>query len=286
MPLNGDTLHLGNISKPLLLFGGPYSNWQALEAVKQVAVEQSIAPDHVICTGDIVAYCGQPVETTQSIRDWGIHVLMGNCEESFATSADDCGCGFGDGTACDLLSVEWFRFANAQVPHDQREWFAQLPRKICFMAAGRSAEVVHGSVTQINRFMYASQPDSDFNAELSHSDADLIIAGHSGIPFSRLISSQNNQRLWHNTGAIGMPANDGTTNTWYSILYPENNGVRIETHRLEYNQKSAIEAMQAVGLNNGYAACLQSGYWPSMDVLPEPEKQQQGTPLHLLTTRF
>ena len=281
------TLDLGSIDKPVLLFGGPYSNLQALEALKAVADTHGIAADHVICTGDIVAYCGQPVETTQLILDWGIHVLMGNCEESFATSAEDCGCGFGDGSQCDLLSVQWFRFANDRVPAAHRQWFAALPRRIRFMMAGRKTEVVHGSVSQINRFMYASQADADFIEEHQQTDADIIIAGHSGLPFSRETQLPNkNNRLWHNTGAIGMPANDGSTQTWYSLLYPEGDRVRIETQALVYEHSQAIEAMIKAGLNNGYADCLRSGLWPSMDVLPEVEKQQQGIALTPFTTRF
>ena len=35
---------------------------------------------------------------------------------------------------------------------------------------------------------------------------DAIIGGHSGLPFTQTLGS----RLWHNPGAIGMPANDGT----------------------------------------------------------------------------
>ena len=281
------TLDLGIIDKPLLLFGGPYSNLQALQAMAEVARKHDIAESHVICTGDIVAYCGQPVETTDLIRDWGIHVLMGNCEESFATSADDCGCGFGDGSQCDLLSVEWFRFANDQVRGDQRQWFASLPRRIGFTAGRRSAHVVHGSVTRINRFMYASQPDSDFVEEHAHSAAELIIAGHSGIPFSRKTHSpKTGEQLWHNAGAIGMPANDGSTATWYSILYPEGDKLRIETQSLAYDHDSAVKAMMAADLNNGYANCLTNGRWPSMDVLPEEEKQQQGIQIRPFTTFF
>lgn len=281
------TLELGLFDKPLLIFGGPYSNLQAVEALQLAAKAQNIAPHNVICTGDIIAYCGQPVEATDAIREWGIHVLMGNCEESFATSADDCGCGFGDGSQCDLLSVEWFRFANNRVRDDQRQWFAHLPRRMVLTMAGHSIEVAHGSPSRINRFMYASQSDADFIEEFDSTHADIIVAGHSGIPFSRTIRNhQGGQKLWHNTGAIGMPANDGSARTWYSIIYPEKNSVRIETQALEYDAVKAAQIMRDVGLNNGYADCLQNGLWPSLDVLPAKEKQQQGQLLQSLTTTF
>ena len=35
---------------------------------------------------------------------------------------------------------------------------------------------------------------------------DGVIGGHCGLPFTKVVGD----RLWHNPGAIGMPANDGT----------------------------------------------------------------------------
>ena len=140
-------MYLGHYSQPLLLFGGPYSNLNAVLALKKVAEQLAIAPDHVICTGDIVAYCGQPYETVDTIREWGIHVLMGNCEQAFAKDAEDCGCGFDKGSSCDLLSIEWFDFANKKLQADQRQWFAQLPTALTFQFFEKKCQVVHGSVT-------------------------------------------------------------------------------------------------------------------------------------------
>ena len=51
---------LGVLDQDVLLFGGPYGNRQALDAVFASAQAAGIPADHVICTGDIVAYCGAP----------------------------------------------------------------------------------------------------------------------------------------------------------------------------------------------------------------------------------
>ncbi|MEO0443028.1 MAG: metallophosphoesterase family protein [Pseudomonadota bacterium] len=266
----------------LLLFGGPYSNLNALLALQKIANQLAIAPDHIICTGDIVAYCGQPSETVDAIRDWGIHVLMGNCEQSFANQANDCGCGFDEGSSCDLLSVEWFDFANTQLNQDQRQWFAQLPRTMHFYFFERKCQVVHGSVTSINQFIFASASNDAFSKQLSYTDADIVIAGHSGIPFSKTFGN----RLWHNAGAIGMPANDGTQHTWYSIISAKQGYIKIETLPLQYDAAGAATAMREAGLDNGYAKALESGFWPSMDVLPEVEQGKQGQALEFAPVYF
>jgi hypothetical protein len=69
------------VQAPLMVFGGPYSNLRALTALRARADELGIPASHCICTGDVVAYCAEPEETTAAIRAWGCHVVAGNCEE-------------------------------------------------------------------------------------------------------------------------------------------------------------------------------------------------------------
>ncbi len=96
-------LNLNRLTKTTMLFGGPYSNFQAASAVKSIADNLEIQPNHVICTGDLVAYCGQPEKTVNLIRDWGCHVVTGNCEESVGNDMSDCGCGFEADSVCATL---------------------------------------------------------------------------------------------------------------------------------------------------------------------------------------
>jgi predicted phosphodiesterase len=247
--------------------------------MQQEAERLSIPPENCICTGDIVAYCGQPKETVDFIRDWGVHCLMGNCEESFASNAEDCGCGFETGTRCDLLSAQWLQFANRQLETDHREWFAYLPRTIQFDFNGISALVVHGSISSINQFIFSSSDETIFHNELALSHASLILGGHCGLPFTK----KTDNKIWHNSGSIGMPANDGTTRTWFSVMDIKHNILNIETHALAYDHQKAFSEMKKAGMHNGYADALLSGLWPSMDVLPITEKQKTGQALEAQT---
>ena len=144
-------------------------------------------------------------------------------------------------------------------------------------SAGRSARAVHGGVDQINRFIFASQPESDFEAEFNSANADMIIAGHSGIPFTRRVGT----RVWHNSGSLGLPANDGTPRVWFSVLTPEGDGLRIDIHALDYDHETARAKMDEAKVCREYAQALCTGVWPSLDILPEAAKKQTGTPLEL-----
>jgi len=259
-------------SSPLLVFGGPYSNFRATAALRHIADELAIPASHVVCTGDVVAYCAEPVETVALIRDWGCHVIAGNCEEQLAAGAADCGCNFAAGTACDMLAKGWYPFANALMTDDMRRWMAAIPPTLAFRYAGLSFRTVHGGVNETAKWVFGSQNDM-LADELSETDADIVLAGHCGVPFIHRIG----RRAWFNTGALGMPANDGTTQVWYGLVTPRAGGsVKLSTHRLSYDHLAAAGAMRRSGHANPYARTLVTGLWPSLDVFPPAERAATG----------
>jgi predicted phosphodiesterase len=266
---------------PLLVFGGPYSNLWALAALRQRAGELDIPASQTICTGDVVAYCAEPEETTQAIRAWGCHVIAGNCEEQLAEASDNCACGFEEGTACDLLAKGWYPFANARMSPESRAWMAALPKTITLALGGLTFRATHGGVDVINRFVFASQRDV-LAQELERADADVVIAGHAGVPFIEKVG----RGIWFNPGVIGMPANDGTPDVWYGLIRSEDGRIVLSTHRLAYDHHGAAAAMRRCGHADGYARTLVTGLWPSLDVFPPAERAATGRRLRSRTLRL
>lgn len=258
-------LDLGDIAGPMILFGGPYSNSHAMLALMMRAGDLGIDGRAMICTGDLVAYCADPMGVVALTRKADITVAAGNCEKQLAANAMDCGCGFEDGTTCDLLSAGWYGFADTHVTNEARRWMGEVPDIVTFDHAGRRFAVIHGGVTDISRFIWSRSPDDVFKQEISALETlvgpvDVIVAGHSGIAFERRIGDH----LWLNAGVIGMPANDGRAVTQYVTL---NDGA-VAIHDLDYDVAGAVKAMEIAGLIQGYHTALRSGIWPSQDVLP------------------
>ncbi|MDP2354622.1 MAG: metallophosphoesterase family protein [Beijerinckiaceae bacterium] len=262
---------------PLLIFGGAYSNLEATQAMLAEAARRGVAPANIICTGDVVAYCADAQATLDLVMQSGVRVVMGNCEESLAVSADDCGCGFEAGTACDLLSATWYAYAAKQVRDDQRAWMGALPRRLDIEIGGSRLAVIHGGVEQIAGYVFASTNAAEKSRQIALTGADGVIGGHCGLPFTQIIDG----RLWHNAGAIGMPANEGAPRVWFSMVTPEGGGIRVSHHALDYDHATAASKMRAAGLPMGYADALSSGLWPSLDVLPQTERRATGAPLDL-----
>jgi len=61
-----------------------------------------------------------------------------------------------------------------------------------------------------------------------------------------------------------MPPNDGRQATRFAVVQ----GGAVSTHTLSYDVAAAVSDMRDAGLTQGYHTALDSGYWPSEDVLP------------------
>lgn len=256
---------LGAIDKDILFFGGPYSNVDALTALIGRAKGHGISSDQMISTGDTVAYCGAPNETCQVIRDRGIVTVAGNCERQLALGALDCGCGFDEGSACDILSVGWFNYASQAIHNEHKSWMNACPDVVTLTHQSLRIAVIHGGLSDISKFLWSSSGVEEFSHEIdlirtAVGEIDVVVAGHSGITFQRQIGDVT----WVNAGVIGMPENDGQPHTRYTIL---RDGM-FRFYDLEYDVDLAEKRMIDVGLIQGYHNSLKTGYWPSEDVLP------------------
>jgi len=274
-------MRVDHLETPLLVFGGPYSNLRAVVAMRRRVAELGITKSCCICTGDVVAYCAEPVETIAAIRDWACHVIAGNCEEQLAAGAGDCACGFEAGTECDRLAKGWYEFADGRISPGDRAWMAGLPKTLSFTLGGLTCRVVHGGIDVINRFVFPSER-AVIADELERADADVVIAGHCGIPFIEKVG----ECAWFNPGVVGMPANDGTTDTWFGLIEPRGDHIALSTHRLEYDHQGAAAAMRKCGHADSYARCLMTGLWPSLDVLLRQERGATGAKIRARSVRI
>lgn len=278
---------LGDRSGPLLAFGGPYGNLQATQALRGEAERLGIPAHHVLCTGDLAAYGGDPEATAQLIRDWGIAVIQGNVEQALAAAAASCGCGYEADSACAALSESWYPFCAAATSDETKQWMGGLPDRLSLTAGSFRVAVIHGGVAVINRFLFKSTPGAEKSAEAAACGADLVIAGHSGLPFTEDLGPWNGRaRVWHNAGVIGLPANDGTPDVWYSLVEVIDGGLVIHHRRLAYDYAAAARAMRRHGLPEGYAMALETGLWPSCDVLPAAERADRGRRIEPVAFRF
>jgi len=263
-PLNGT----------LLIFGGVYSNLQALKRLKEIADEHQIHRTNIICTGDVVGYCAEPDESIRFVKAWGIHCIAGNVEIQLREGEVDCGCNFEEGSRCAGFSLQWYPYAYSQMSGEALEWMQALPHHIRFEYGDKQCLVVHGSYFEVAEFIFGSTPWEHKQRNFDAAKVDVILAGHSGLPFHHI----QDGKMWLNAGVIGMPANDGTRRVWYMLMNEGDSqqSLQFEHKAFEYNHTLAFQKMQEAQLPCEYANTLLSGLWDNCEILPPFETQQQG----------
>lgn len=272
---NIHNLHM--LSGPVLVFGGVYSNLQALEALRDKADRLGTPPENIICTGDIAGYCAQPEACIRFIAEWGVHAIAGNVELNLRDEQDDCGCNFNEGGRCDLNSRQWYPFVRENVSGRSLDWLKGLPDHLVFSYAGKKVAVVHGSWDYVSEFVFESTDWTIKDQSFLNSGVEVILAGHCGIPFT----DAHQGKLWLNAGVIGMPANDGTPDTWYLLLDDRSGDLSFRFKRLTYDYQLAASLIRDKPLPQSYADTLVTGIWDNCEILPEEETRKQGKRLDI-----
>lgn len=268
---------LGNLSGKILLFGGVYSNLQALEAIKQLAKKENIAPENCICTGDIIGYCAQPEETVQLFKIWNPKSIAGNVEIQLREGSEDCGCDFRKGSRCEGFSQQWYPYAQSLLSKDSIDFVTTLPDHITFSYAEKKILVVHGSYFNTSEFIFKSTSWDKKEPSFEVNNYDVIIGGHCGLPFT----DTKNSKLWLNPGVIGMPANDGNPSVWYAILEDKKGVLEHKHYTLNYNYRLTNTLMQNGLLPEEYARTIITGIWDNTEILPAVESGLQGFGIQL-----
>ena len=261
----------------LLCFGGVYSNLEALQELKKWADNNGFDPSQIVCTGDVVGYCSQPQECIDLVKDWGVHCIAGNVEVQLRNGDEDCGCNFNEDSSCDLNSRNWYPFAKKQVNQAALNWMNTLPLNLTIDFGGSKWGIVHGSQQEIAKFVYPSSSMECKKPSYENLQVDHILAGHCGIPFF----DKNDQGLWINSGAIGMPANDGTQRVWFCVISEEDGNFITQFHSLEYDFKSTQRKMTANSLPVAYVQTLETGLWDSTEVLDDVQTKKTGVRINL-----
>ncbi len=270
-------IHLDNPQGKMLLFGGAYSNLQALEKLITIAEKEGISAKNCISTGDLVGYCAQPEETVQLFKKWGARAIAGNVEIQLREGGEGCGCDFRQGSRCDDFSKMWYPFAQSKLSQDSLDFMETLPDHYTFTKGGKNVMVLHGSYFQVSEFIFKSTAWQKKEANFTETKADIIIGGHCGIPFYH----QKEDKLWINAGVIGMPANDGTPRVWYVIIDDNNDQFTFKHHSYHYSHKETSKLMYNGLLPEEYARTILTGIWDNCDILPPVESGLQGFGIQL-----
>jgi putative phosphoesterase len=234
------------------IFGDIHGNLPALEAVLADMDKQGLDP--LYCLGDLVGYGTFPNEVIEIIRQRNIPTLMGNYDQGVGNSRDDCGCAYTskEAEALGKRSIAW---SNEHTTEENKSYLRQLLDQIPLQLGNLRVKLVHGSPRKINEYLYEDRPDATMERLLDMADADLLVCGHTHIPYHRILPSG---RHVVNAGSVGKPK-DGNPQACYVVLDSTDTGLRVAFRRVAYDIERASRAIELSAMPSEYAEMLRVG---------------------------
>lgn len=234
------------------IFGDIHGNLPALEAVFQDMETRGLINLH--CLGDLVGYGTFPNEVVAAIRERNIPTLMGNYDQGVGNSSDDCGCAYRtpEAKALGVRSIAW---SNAHTTDENKAFLRDLPMQIPLQLGDLRIMLVHGSPRKVNEYLYADRPDTSFERLLDLVEADVLVCGHTHLPYHKVLPSG---RHVINAGSVGKPK-DNDPRAGYVVLRANGHELEVEFIRVAYAVEKTAQAIEATDMPDEFAAMLRSG---------------------------
>ena len=263
------TVEMGTYRRVAFL-GGVYSNHLALREALRIARTRGV--DAVFALGDCGAFGPHPDRTVEILRGEDIPAIQGNYEESLASGAADCHCGYTDPRDNHFAQIS-YDYTRENTAPEHKRWMGTLPGHIRLTIGARRVLLCHGSPRKINEFLWRSMTPEPFIRKLLRDfETDLVVCTHTGLPWSRLLEPG---RGIVNCGALGRPANDGRTNVWLAVVGADGAGLRVDSLPVDYDHERLAREMEAEGLPPEFVETIRTGWWTScLEILPAKERAQ------------
>jgi putative phosphoesterase len=237
----------------ITVFGDIHANLPALEIViKDMDDKES---GYRYCLGDLVGYGTSPNEVIEVIRDSGVPTIMGNYDQGIGHSSDDCGCAYRDEFSKQLgkRSIAW---TNQNTTPENKAFLRGLLDNFPLQMGDLKVLLVHGSPRKINEYLYEDRPESSLERLMDQAGVDVLVCGHTHIPYHRVLSSG---RHVINAGSVGKPK-DNDPRACYILLEVEGSELNVRFIRVPYDIEQAAGAIEAtVQMPDEYAEMLRAG---------------------------
>jgi pyruvate-formate lyase-activating enzyme/diadenosine tetraphosphatase ApaH/serine/threonine PP2A family protein phosphatase len=253
----------------LAVCGGAYANPFAVEAWLDDARRRGA--DRLLCLGDLGGFGAECDAVWPLLTGAEVTCIAGNYDIAIGRGDPDCGCGYTDERDNRFAQV-MYDHTLAHTSRDFAAWMRELPGDWRATVDGVDVHAVHGSPLAVNDFLWGSLDDDELELRLGvYGDArpDVLLCTHTGIPWQREVGGT----LVVNVGAVGRPANDGRTETWYALVELRDGRARAELVPLAYDWRAQAASMRAAGLPEAFVETVETGWWTTcLEVVPAPER--------------
>ena len=150
------------------------------------------------------------------------------------------------------LSIAW---TNQNTTEDNKLFLRELPAQFPLQLGDLRIRLVHGSPRKINEYLFADRPDATLERLLDLAEADVLVCGHTHIPYHRILPSG---RHVVNAGSVGKPK-DRNPQACYVVLEANSNDLAVAFNRVQYDVEKTAQAIEASEMPHEYAEMLRTG---------------------------
>jgi putative phosphoesterase len=221
-------------------FSDIHGNLPALEAA--VADARRCGARRLYCAGDLTGYGPYSAEVVGYLDSKGIITISGNYDKKVLDLKRN-----GASLKKKMKPLKWkiLHQTFRQLGKKERKLISKLPeRHEETMTGGWKLLMIHGGVSSDTDTIYPSLTSVGLRRKLGDEECDILVCGHTHIPFARRISNT----LVINCGSVGLPV-DGDPRPSYALLEVKRGGkpaARIV--RFEYDNEAVAKAIPASGM--------------------------------------
>jgi len=207
----------------IAIFSDIHANFPALSAALKSTTRYGV--EKVFVAGDLVDRGPHPVEVLRYLNKQNIPAIKGNVENKLLKLRNN------PKRTSKMLKKKSAHLAWTALQLQKSEWayLESLPGNLDFELCSKRILLVHGSPLSDEDYIYPSITNTGLKAKLKDLKPDILICGHTHIPFLKAFGSL---RLI-NCGAVGL-AIDGDPRGSYALLEILNNK-QIHGHIVRFN---------------------------------------------------
>jgi putative phosphoesterase len=220
-----------------------HGNLPALEAVHKAV--NAARPDFVAICGDLVFNGPDPAGTlalVQELQRAGAFITLGNTDVAVADGDFTAAFPWFTEGAPDSYQVaaEW---ARDQIGDDGIDFLRRLPSERRLRVGDDLVLFCHASPGSLTNGLGADLDPVVTIDRVSGTDAKVIVCGHTHLPEVREVG----WRTIVNDGSAGYVFDGDPTASW-ALIEIDDDGIRAEIHRTNYDVMAAANAVSARGL--------------------------------------
>jgi len=227
-----------------------HANLPALEAILNDAHGRGV--EAIWNMGDMLGYGASPNEVVELLLKENAQNIMGNYDSKVLKVKEKK-----KNWKDEKPPEKWFAYnwTYKNLSKGNRDYLAKLPNEIRMETEGKRILLTHGSPDSDEEHITSETPEERFIEIAEKANADVIIFGHSHLPFKHKVG-----KVWFiNPGSVGRQG-DGDPRSSYAILNIKHpNLFRIDFYRVEYDIEMAVEAIHNSGLPELFAQMLLEG---------------------------